>query len=315
MNNFKWQALILIILALIAFMVTKIKIASFENSNQTKLNQGLNQVSIVSEKIAFQADNTDKTSKKTPVRLWDILDPEIVSEAVLIQSLENDFPFFKYNTSKIWPIASLTKLLTAVVVLEDIGKNKKIPINESAVLTEGETGDLKSGEIYQAEDLLKIMLLTSSNDAAAAFEEYLGGKDTAVRVLNNKIAKLGMNQTIVHDASGLSDLNESTVNDLLVLLKYIVKNEPEILNWTRLPNFLVQPLNDPKSRIINNINGFINDMDFLGGKTGTSPEAKENLAAVFALDKLRTIVILLGSENRISEVKKLLDWTKKAYIF
>jgi len=124
-----------------------------------------------------------------------------------------------------------------------------------------------------------------------------------------------MNKTIVHDASGLSDLNESTVNDLLILAKYIIKNEPEILNWTRLPNLIIEPLNSPKSRIVYNINSFVTDYNFLGGKTGTSPEAGENFLAIFSLNKLRTIVILFGSQDRIKETKKLLDWVNEAYIF
>ncbi|MDI6820826.1 MAG: serine hydrolase [Patescibacteria group bacterium] len=319
MANFRWQALILIALVLITFMITKTKIISFNATKVIQSRENLIQTKLLSNTPSFERTpsqiNSNVNFKKMPLRRWDVLDSEVTSEAVLIQSLENDFPFFKYNTSKTWPIASLTKLITAIVVLEDIGKNKKISISENVVATEGKAGDLKIGEVYRAEDLLKIMLLTSSNDAAAAFEEYLGGKDAAARILNNKITKLGMNETIVHDTSGLSDLNESTVNDLLILAKYIIKNKPEILNWTRLPNLIIEPLNDPKSRTIYNINSFVADSNFLGGKTGTSQETRENFLAVFSLDKSRVIVILLGSQDRTKETKKLLDWVKEAYFF
>lgn len=316
--NIKWQALVLIVLILGSFGLTQIKTAPsasravFETAKIEETSGG------VSPSVSFQQKASLYSSswevKKSPARRWKILDPKLSAAAVLIQSLDDNFPFFHSNTYKARPIASLTKLLTAVVVLEEIGANKKITVTERAVMTEGKSGDLKSGEIYAAQDLLKIMLLSSSNDAATAFEDYAGGRDEFLKMLNQKAAALGMSQTLLYDGSGLSDLNQSTASDLLRLTKYILEREPEIFNWSRLPEFLVQPINDSQTKTVYNINGLVANKDFLGGKTGTSEEAKENLIAIFSLENYRVVMILLGSSNRVNESQNLLNWVKEAYI-
>ena len=311
------QALLLIVLVLISLTITRIGDKSSRSSGASaSLEENVDvDIPTLSPELAFQRAPILKTSfevEKAPVRDWDVLDPQVGAESILIQSLDDNYPFFYFNTYKTWPIASLTKLLTALVVLEDVGVNKKIPITQEVVATEGEAGGLRSGEIYTARRLLQIMLLTSSNDAAAAFENYLG-KDEFVRLLNKKARKLGMAQTILHDASGLSDVNFSTASDLLRLAKYILENEPDIFNWSRLPSQLIQPTNDITSRTIYNINALVNEQNFLGGKTGTSELAGENLLAIMSLDNKRLIVVLLGSPNRDKEVESLFNWIREAY--
>ncbi|MFA6365410.1 MAG: serine hydrolase [Candidatus Paceibacterota bacterium] len=264
---------------------------------------------------AVSAANQKGDEQKVPKRKWDVLDPKVNAEAVAIQSLDSNFPFFNYQTYKTWPMASLTKLLTAIVVAEEIGMKKKIPVSQTAIDTEGTAGDFKSGEVYTAEDLVKIMLLTSSNDAAAAFEEYGGGKEQFIHLLNTKAEKLGMTQTIVHDASGLSDLNQSSASDLIRLARYLVEKHPDIISWTRLQSFLVQPINSGEVHTISNINALVVEKNYLGGKTGTSPEARENLLAFFSFGNERVVFIILGSTNRAEESKSLLNWVANAYIF
>jgi len=313
----KWQALILIVFILISVTLTKTDVLDFSSAIQNIEEKNVPVVGAESSDLSYQKASILSDSfvvKKNPSRKWDVLDPEIKSQAVLIQSLEDSFPFFNYNTYKKWPMASLTKLLTAVVILEDIGANKKISIDSKILETEGTAGNLKSGEVYAARDLLKIMLLTSSNDAAAAFESFVG-KDEFIRKLNKKAESLGMHQTIVYDASGLSDLNESSATDILRLIRYILERQPEIFNWTRLENVLVQPINDIRNQTLYNINPLVKRDDFLGGKTGTSDEAGENLVAIFSFNNERLVMIILGSRDRVGEAENLLNWTKEAYIF
>jgi len=251
----------------------------------------------------------------SPVRKWDVLDPSVKTRAVLIQSLDDHFPFFHYNTYEPWPLASLSKLITAVVVIEAIGEDAKVAVSETAVATEGEAGGFRPGEVYRARDLLKIMLLASSNDAATAFEEHLGGRAEFVKRLNRKAGELMMLKTILHDSSGLSDLNQATANDLARLTRYILETHPEIFAWSRLESFLVQPENASTTKTIFNINPFAKRQSFLGGKTGTSEEARENLIAIFSFGKYRILMVLLGSSNRITEADKLLTWVGDAYQF
>lgn len=312
--NIRWQTTFFIALIIISLAITQFgrDQRSFFTSSQADNTHIIDSSESV---IADSNSNQAVASPTRPVRRWDVLDPEVDAQAVLVESLEDGLPFFNYQTTKPWPIASLTKLLTAVVVIEDIGSNKKIGVSVQALKTEGEAGSLRAGEIYLAEDLMKIMLLTSSNDAAAAFEEYAGGKDELAKLLNRKAEKLGMLNTIVHDASGLSDLNESTAADLRILLRYVIEKHSDLIAWTRLQQFLVQPVNVPRSHTVYNINNLSRDTRFLGGKTGTSPEALENLLAVVSAPRGRMIVVLLGSGDRMHTFEKLLAWVEGAYVF
>ncbi len=261
------------------------------------------------------SQNTRPSNKRLPERKWEVLDPTIEAQAVLVQSLDEDFPFFRYRTRETWPAASLSKLLTAVVVLEQYGNQRKVPVTERAMLAEGVAGGLKSGEVYLSGDLLKIMLLTSSNRAAAAFEDFAGGKAEMNRLLNKKAGELGMRGTILNDASGLADTNLTSAEDMFILTEYIYEKHPEILNWTRLVNYLVQPTNTTEFRTETNINPFVSDKLFLGGKTGTSDVARQNLAAVLAFKDFRIAVIILGSPDRVKEVASVLAWMEQAYEF
>lgn len=261
------------------------------------------------------SQNTRPSNKRLPERKWEVLDPTTEAKGILIQALDEDFPFLRYRTRETWPAASLTKLLTAVVVLEQWGEHAKVTITENAMRTQGIAGGLKSGEVYLSGDLLKIMLLTSSNRAASAFEDFAGGRAEMNRFLNKKAGELGMRGTILNDASGLNDANLTSAEDMFILTKYIYERHPEILNWTRLVNYLVQPTNTVEFRTEMNINPFVMDKLFLGGKTGTSEAAQQNLVAVFSFKDFRIAVVILGSPDRVKEVSSLLSWMEGAYQF
>ena len=315
------QALILAVLILVSVAVTGIgsseprasaSPADYKDSEKTAESPGFSyeRASLLGTEISAGKYKV----REAPKRNWDVLDPQVSAEAVLIQSLDESFPFFNYNTYKVWPMASLTKLIASLVVLEDIGENKKMVIDEKIIETEGEAGGLRSGEVFSARDLLKVMLLTSSNDAAAAFESYVG-EEEFMRLMNQKIKDVGIVQTEVFDGSGLNDGNVTSASDMLRLGKYILEKKPEIFNWTRLRNQVIQPLNDTTSRTVYNINNLVDQPYFLGGKTGTSEKARENLLAVVSFKNTRLIAIILGSYDRYGELESLLDWVGKAYDF
>ncbi|MEX2411048.1 MAG: serine hydrolase [Candidatus Paceibacterota bacterium] len=310
--DLKWQATIFIVLILVSLTLTKLGNSFVPGEIDNSIDYNAEE-----KEVSFQeaAISNYQPIKKVPNRVWDVLDPNIQAEAVLIRSLDDDFPLFYMNTRDSWRMASITKLLTTLVVLEEIGLDKKIPISTSAVETEGLAGDLQSGEVYNSRDLIKMMLLVSSNDAAAAFEEYFGGKEILVKKLKEKAAELGMNSTEIYDASGLSDDNFSTANDVLKLAEYIVKNRPEIFNWTRSSEILVQPFNSAQGKIIPNINPLVVNRNFLGGKTGTAPLAKENLVSIMNIRDRKVAIIILGADDRYLENEKLVNWVKRAYIF
>ena len=105
--------------------------------------------------------------------------------------------------------------MTAVLAIEEIGKEKEVIISENAIATEGDSGKLKTGELRKVENLIKIMILTSSNDAATALAEFYSfGLPDFVKLMNKKAVNLGLSQTVFFDPTGLSPINQSTANDI-----------------------------------------------------------------------------------------------------
>lgn len=309
------QALFLVIAILLSAFVARIAMPWIQAGSAQTNERGLIAINSTRTPIGEQRASLIRPVDTSPVRNWNVLDPQVDAAGALVQFLDADYALFRYNSYTQWPIASISKLLTAVVVLEKLGSDKKIPISQTAVDTEGTAGDLRSGEVYTSEDLLKIMLLSSSNDAATAFEEYAGGREVFAGQLNAKARQLGMDRTAFQDASGLSDQNQSNANDLMKLVRYIAENHPDLFAWSRLPSIRVQPLNTIEVKTIDNVNPMVARKEFLGGKTGTSPAARENLVAIFSLFNQRIVLVLLGSHDRVAVTTTLLQWIQNAYSF
>ncbi len=311
------QALALVILILLSVAISKSTngFSFHTTSPEAKTAVLLESADVEIAKQKSSISEADSYSvPRAPIRNWSFLDPEIQSEAVFMYSLNDNLPLFSFNTYKIWPSASLTKLMTAVIILEEVGKNKKIEITKEAIATEGVAGGLKEGDMYAVEDVLKIMLLRSSNDAAAAFEIFIG-RDILVNKMNNKAKELGMTQTLFYDASGLSDLNVTSPHDMLILANYVITHDPEILTWTRASSVTLQAINSTESQVVYNINPLSKESWFLGGKTGTSSAAKENMLAIISLHDRKIVTIILGSRDRLKEIKNLSSWVEQAYNF
>lgn len=291
---------------LICLLIVGIIVSNFLFSNKKEDNTKKN----TTENVVIEQK---QELKKYPSRNWDVPDLNVDAEGVMVYSLDSNFSYLNFRTYGKWPIASITKLLTAVVFIEDIGIQKKVPISKTALETEGYSGGFRSGEAYRGQDLVTVMLVTSSNDAATAIEEYAGGREAFINLLNAKAVLLGMNDTSFEDASGLSPKNLSTPNDLIKLARYIAEKHPEILGWTRLQSFISQPTNSAESNVIYNVNPFASDFSFLGGKTGTSPEARENILGFFTYKGERVICIILGSRDRVKAKEEIFKWIDLAY--
>lgn len=212
-----------------------------------------------------------------------VLPPNVTAAAVLVKYLSSPLPLLEYNPDQQWPIASLTKLMTAAVALENFSADEKIAVSESAVATEGNAGNLIIGRIYSLPDLLGHLLKVSSNDAAVALAEHLGEKKF-LDAMNEKAAELKMRSTRFFDPSGLSSLNQSTLENLEKLVSYIYYRHPEIFSITREKE--------------GNIHPFAGYENFLGGKTGFIDEANGNLISLFNHQGRTLLIIVLGSEDR-----------------
>lgn len=236
--------------------------------------------------------------------------PTVSATAYAVFDIETGEVLVSKKTEEVLPIASVTKLITATALTKNVDLNKEGTITKADTYTEGEAGKLVAGEKYQYRELLFPLLLESSNDAATFFERETKGE--IISHMNNLVEEVGMSQTKLVDASGLSDNNQSSVTDLSLFLRYLVANEPYILDITNLEQYV-----GPYSGYLNN-SPVLNDQ-YRGGKHGYTVSANRTLTAIFEEElsqSKRTIgYVLLGSENLATDIKTLRNFVAEGVTY
>jgi len=216
--------------------------------------------------------------------------------------------------------ASLSKLMAAIIVLENFSLDEEIIISPYAVSIEGEEGGLVVNEKINAEDLIKILLISSSNDAAIAFEEALEKKDgNFVGLMNQKAREFKLFNSAFFDASGLDRKgNFTSIEDLFKLSRKIYQDYSYLGEITRKKEDVVYSIDKEIIHNLQNTNILAGEIHNLwGGKTGSTPEAKDCLLTIYEFsfpgkdDKIVISIIVLNSSDRFGDTIKLYDWVKQ----
>ncbi len=241
----------------------------------------------------------------TPLPVVAELKPVVSAEAYLVANLDTGEISDAFNSRHVYPIASISKLVTAIVALHNMQPTQKITITQPMLDAYGDAGHLVLGETYTLSEILYPLLLESSNDAAEAIAQSYG-YGSFIQQMNSFVAGLGMSSTAFRDASGLSSGNVSNAHDLLILAQYIYGNEKPLLEITRQLNFGVASSTDHAAHTWKTINPFPYDPHFMGGKTGRTNEAKESMISLFkyttAGQTYPVAVIVLRSDFSAREV-------------
>ena len=256
-------------------------------------------------------DDHEKPIVIVPEPKKEVVKPYISAESYLVANLETGERYLEYNQSKAYPIASVSKLYTSLVVHHLFDLTKPITITQSMLDSYGDAGHLVLDEKLLPNELLQALLLESSNDAAEAFAQSYG-YGPFMEQMNGFAQEIGMKKTYFKDASGLSPLNVSSVNDLFVLSRYLYKSESDILKISRTETLDLATTTERSSYHFVNINPFSNDPDFIGGKTGRTDFAKEAMVTMYNKkigNKDYPIAIIILRSNigqREIDTKKLL---------
>lgn len=230
---------------------------------------------------------------------------DISAKAYLVKSLDDGSIVVKKDSDRLFPIASITKLVTAIVAKKLYKDTDKIVITKNIYSTFGNTARFRIGETITVGDILYPLLMVSSNDAAEALAQTYGRK-AFLKEMNEFTQSIGAYRTSFSDPSGISPDNRSTAEDLFIILSWIMKNDPKIIEITK------QKTKNTRTHSWINSTRFLNWSNYSGGKNGYTEEAKNTGIAIFTMGKIKKpyVVVVLNSKSRDIDIIKLLGKIK-----
>ena len=246
--------------------------------------------------------------------------PDVTLEAngAVVYDPKNDSVIFSKNADTQLPLASVTKVMTSVVVMEQLPEDYEIIISSAALEADGESG-LELEDKWEKDELVKYMLMVSSNDAAEALAlsvESLKGQ-SFIDLMNQKAQRLGLTQTLFYSPSGLDKSYSlpgayGSATDIAKLILYAWQNYPDIWAVTIKSEANFKTLNGRTIKAENTNQSSIHTTLIRASKTGFTPLAGGNLAVVFEAGPARPMaVVILGSSElgRFRDVETLISLT------
>jgi D-alanyl-D-alanine carboxypeptidase len=239
--------------------------------------------------------------------------PTFTNTSYLVADLSTGVVFAESNIGTRWPTASITKLMTATLVFDQLATSTRITITPQMFAADPDERTLVIGGTYTVEDLLHLMLMPSSNVAAEAMADFIG-QTQFMNEMNVRAGQWGMTSTYFADPSGISAANESSAHDLLVLAQHVYNSYPGIFALTDTPATTITELNSGKSIAVRSINVFAGEPNFIGGKTGNTPQAGGNLLSIFNDGGHPVLIVVLGAPALpFKDTSALYSWFQANY--
>lgn len=234
--------------------------------------------------------------------------PAVTSAAIIIKDLDSGILLYVKDPDKKVPIASTTKIMTAMVA-SDYFKANDVLETKDISLVSGSSMGLKSGEKMTFRSLLYGMLLNSGNDAAYTLaDNYPGGRNSFIDAMNSKASTLGLLNTHFDNPAGFDSPNHySSAFDLAKIAEIAITNS-QLARVVSTKETTVFSVNKESEHDLKNLNKLLSLQGVIGIKTGTTPLAKENLVGLIERDGHKILTVVLGSDDRFGETERLIDW-------
>ncbi|TSC64085.1 MAG: D-alanyl-D-alanine carboxypeptidase (penicillin-binding protein 5/6) [Parcubacteria group bacterium Gr01-1014_106] len=256
-------------------------------------------------------------SGEGPRLVQETLGPALHAGSFLVVDVTTGRVLTAREPSAIRPVASLTKLLTALTVLRNANVETEVTASTHAVSAGrgGADAKLRAGEQFTVRDLLAALLITSANDAAVALAEHVSGNEAAFAERMEETARaLGLTRTRMENATGFDTAKHfSTASDVATALTSAWQ-DPVLGPFLRMEELTITSRRGKSHRLrtTNRLLGI--RADILGGKTGFTEAAGENLAVMAeSPDHHVVAAVVLGSTDRFADMDNLLNWTFWAY--
>ncbi|MEI6396891.1 MAG: hypothetical protein WCO48_02375 [Candidatus Taylorbacteria bacterium] len=283
-------------LLLVCFFVSKINFSSVTVQTYSAIEE--------------EEDNIN-TTNEAPVSA-------ITAKSYIIMDIDSGSIIVSNEPDTLMPIASLTKLVTAVIVRQYMPPDLRIIISKKTLNTYGNSAGFREGETFTVDDLLYPLLMVSSNDAAEALADAYNvsnargqqqGRIAFMKAMNDFAQSIGAYRTYFADPAGLSVDSVSTAHDMAIILAWMKKNQPGLLDVT------LQETKTLRAHTWVNPTHLLSWSYYIGGKNGYTMEANRTGAALFKFGTASSsptyAVVVLGSQSRDSDVVSLVSKINK----
>lgn len=273
-------------------------------------------------------DATEAETNALPPALY--LRESLIAQSAIVFDAETGHVLYDYRASEAMPLASITKVMTALAITSLLQGSDTLTITQNAIETEG-YDTLHVGEKWTVDDLVDFMLITSSNKAAQALHDagraelesraetaQLGNldprKDVFIEYMNVLAKRIGMQATTFTNATGL-DTNNDTVatnfgsaRDVAQLFAYILQHKPRLIEATKDDSSLLRSQTGMQHNAITTNKAISEIPGLIGGKTGFTDIAGGNLAVAFDVEPGHPVVLVVlgsGKDERFADILTL----------
>lgn len=250
----------------------------------------------------------------TPIAFADDPLPGLNAKSLLLMEADSGNVLYERNADEQLPIASVTKIMTMLLIMEAVDSGKlslddTVTVSERAMSMGGSTMFLETGEQLSVSDMLKGIAVASANDGTVAMAEHISGSEEAfVEAMNKRAKELGMENTNFVNTNGLdADSHYSSARDVALMSRELIKHK-KIFEYTTI---WMDTMRDGKFQLANT-NKLIRFYKGANGlKTGSTSKAMCCLSATAVRDNLQLIAVVLGaptSKERFGAASGLLDF-------
>lgn len=234
----------------------------------------------------------------------------IPAHSILLKELRSGRVLFEHDTEKRLSPASLTKIMSALVILEKARLDELATVSKNAARAPKTHLRIKVGEVFRLGDLLKAMMMVSANDACLAAVEHVGGDEAQfVTLMNAKAAALGLADTHFSNGCGFDSPDHySTAEDLAKLSEVAMRNAT-FRNLVKAEREIITPVSGYRAYVLHNTNRLLGRIPGVEGvKTGFTSKAGRCLIAKVSQNGSDLLLVILNSNRRWTTAKSLIDY-------
>jgi len=236
------------------------------------------------------------------------------AHGILLKELKSGRVLYEHDAGKRMSPASLTKIMSALVILEKGQLDDFVTISPTAARAHKTHLRVKAGQVFRLEDLLKAMLIVSANDACLAAVEHVGGDEAQfVTLMNAKAEALGLSDTHFSNGCGFDNPDHYSTAEDLATLSVMALDQPIFRQLVREERASITPVNGHRAYVLHNTNRLLGRIPGVEGiKTGFTSKAGRCLIAKVSQNGSDLLLVILNSKRRWNTATNLIAYGLQA---